>query len=56
MIGVIIGCFIGLVYGYSILSTVMHDMKIGIAVGGLLGAGMASVIVVALQSQDRFGS
>ncbi len=55
MIGVLMGSFIGLVYGYSILSSVMHDTNVGIAVGGLMGVGLGSVVVIALQGQDRFG-
>ncbi|MBI5032133.1 MAG: hypothetical protein HZB51_16500 [Chloroflexi bacterium] len=54
-IGIVIGLVIGLVYGYSILSFVMRDTNSGIALGGLMGVGMASAIVVAIQSQERIG-
>ena len=53
VIGILVGFFVGLVYGFSVLASVMRDMNSGIALGGLMGVGMAGIIVMTLQSQER---
>ena len=53
--GILIGLVLGLIYGYSVLASTVYDTHTGIVVGGLMGSGLAGAIVLALQSQGRYG-